>query len=123
MSQNFQECLIICNRVDVDFDKKLGSASIELFGDGTHDTRMNISVETFFQIEKLTAMLKISFPEDKNDTECRKEYFRTSIDMAKVFSGYQGTVFLRAFMENFYNSIDFEPKFPLKKVGFEMYQR
>lgn len=77
---------------------------------------MNVTIFLFVVINKVIVKVSINIPEDNSDKNFRREFFRTSIDVEKIFDGIQGNFASRAFMENFYKSIDFEPKMPLEKV-------
>lgn len=56
-------------------------------------------------------------PADGNDKNYEKEFLRTSLDVQKFFNGVQGSFLTKNIMETFFKSIDFEPKFPFKKVN------
>lgn len=91
---------------------KLGNLSIKV-ADGSTITA---TYDSLVVIEKMMMQLKIMVPADDNDKSFQKEFFRTSIDVQKLFNGIQGNFIVKVMMENFFKSIDFEPKFPLQKV-------
>lgn len=84
--------------------------------DGIHDSMIDIDLETLAVIEKMMVHVKINFALDKNDKTYQREFFQTSVDVKRLQDGVQGSFVIKMFLENFYKSIDFEPKFPLKKV-------
>lgn len=62
--------------------------------------------------------MTINVPESENDMEYRREFFKASIDAEKILDGKFGSYVLKAIMENFIKSMEFDPKFPFKKVQY-----
>lgn len=91
-------------------------ANITLFNDGIHDSSLDIDAESFAVIEKMMVRVKINLALDENDRSYQKQFFQTSVDVKRLLDGVQGNFVIKMFMENLYKSIDFEPKFPFKKV-------
>lgn len=58
----------------------------------------------------------MNMPDDKNDDEYKREFFKTSIDAQKILKGIYGNYVTESIMENFVKSINFDTKFPIKKV-------
>lgn len=65
--------------------------------------------------------VRITTPIDDDDKTYEKQFFRTSIDVEKLLKGVQGNFVMKVFLENFFQSIDFEPKFPMKKVRIKYF--
>lgn len=61
--------------------------------------------------------IKVNFPDDPEDKNYSREFMKTSVDVRKILEGAGGNFLVRSFMENIYKSIDFELKFPIKKVS------
>lgn len=93
-------------------NEKLGNLSIKVSDGNT----ISGTYDSLVVIEKMMVQLKIMVPADENDKSFQKQFFKTSIDVQKLFNGVQGSFVLKVIMENFFKSIDFEPKFPLPKV-------
>lgn len=95
---------------------KLANFSVQLFNDDVHDTTVNMTLELFAFVTKMMTNLRLALPESGGDKDYRREFFKVTIDMNKFFKGNSGNFMSNALMENFNKSIDFEPKFPMKKV-------
>lgn len=92
-----------------------------MYNDGVNASILNAVVVTSTVIEKVLLYLKVNLQEDKTDEKYQKELVRTVIDAGKLFKGIYGNFIAKNLMENFFTSIDFEPKFPLKAVrNFKM---
>lgn len=90
--------------------------TIQLVNDGIHDTIMSGAALILADLERVKVEAKISIPENDMDQNYKKVLLKTSIDIAKLLNGTRGSFLTQAVMENFHKSIDFEPKFPMKKV-------
>lgn len=74
------------------------------------------SVATLLRdIEKLHAYVKFCVPENKDDKNFKIELLRTVVDIEKLFKGI-ATNFIAKSMIEFGKVINFERKFPIKKV-------
>lgn len=74
------------------------------------------SVATLLKdIEKLHAYVKFSVPESRDDKNFKRELLRTVVDIDKLFKGV-ATNFIAKSMIEFGKGINFERKFPIKKV-------
>lgn len=94
-------------------NEKLGNLSVKVSGESS----ISATFDSLFVIEKMMVQLKLMVPSDDNDKSFQKEFFRTSIDVQKLFNGVQGNFIVKVIMENFFKSIDFEPKLPFPKVS------
>lgn len=88
-----------------------------MFNDGVHDSLITAEFELFADLSKVVTNIKIDIPENDRDQEYRREALRTTMDVGKFFKGIQGNFFAKAFSENFFQSINFVPAFPIKKVS------
>lgn len=89
---------------------------MKVVNDGEHDSLMSWSLELFKVLEKATIAVIVKVQENEKDLNCVKDFFRTTVDLQKLFKGAQGSFVAKVLMENFFTSIDFEPKFPFEKV-------
>lgn len=95
---------------------KLTNVTFHLNNDGVHDTAFNMTQELFVDVQKVKAIVNINMQENDEDQEYRRLFFKTTLDYEKLFNGVYGNYFSRALMANFFKSIDFEVKFPFRKV-------
>lgn len=79
---------------------------------------MNITIETKEIVQKLIVFMTINVPESETDLEYRREFFKASVDAEKILDGKFGSFVVKAMMENFITSMEFNPKFPFKKVSY-----
>lgn len=89
----------------------------QLYNDGVHDTLTNLTIEFKDVVQKITMIVSLKIAEDENDTVFRRELFKGTMDVEKLLKGNFGSFFMKIFMENYFKSIDFEPKLPFKKVN------
>lgn len=75
------------------------------------------SVATLLRdVEKLHVYVKFSVPENGEDKNYKRELLRTVVDIDKLFKGI-ATNFIAKSMIEFGEGINFERRFPIKKVG------
>lgn len=79
---------------------------------------MTWSLQLFKVLEKALIAVVVKVQADEDDKNCEKDFFRTTIDLKKLFSGGKGSFVSKILMENFFTTIDFEPNFPFQKVRF-----
>ena len=82
----------------------------------SRQTFINSTVEIFDSLEKINVYVKVSLPEKPGDNQYRRELMSTVVDVEKLSKGIYSNGLLRVLMENFHKSINYELKFPLKKV-------
>lgn len=112
----FQISHIKIHYIVISSNEKVSKTTFKIYYDKNNNTVLNTDLILLVDVEKMVSTVKISVPENKKDKSFRKEVFKTSIDMDKLFNGVQGTYFAKVLLENYFTSINFEPKFPLKKV-------
>lgn len=97
--------------------------SVKLINDGVHDTVASADFDLKCDLEKFKVEVIMKLPENEKDEKYKREFFRTSVDVAKFFNGVGGSNFImKVIMETVLKSIDFEPKFPMKKVNTFKYK-
>lgn len=77
---------------------------------------INVTTQYYVDVLKVWLTIKIDLPEDENDKNYRREYFKTSIDCEKLAKGIHGNYMIKGLAEQYLKHIDFELKFPMKKV-------
>lgn len=97
-------------------DKNLLNATVTTFSDGIHDTLFSASVETFTEIFNIFVDFEGRLPESSDDNNYEKLYFRTKINGMKFLKGVRGNYLIALLVDMILKSLDFEFKFPLKKV-------
>lgn len=103
-------------RIDVSNNFKNANFTVKVVNDGTHDSSMTWSLQLFKVLEKAFLSVVIKVQEHKDDKTCEKDFYRTTIDLKKLFGGGKGSFVAKIFMENFFATIDFDAKFPFKQV-------
>jgi hypothetical protein len=83
---------------------------------GSNGFIMNVKIDIFRPISKVLLYLKINLAENENDREYRKEILRTVFDVEKMVRGISGNSLWKSIAMSIGESMDFEFKFPLKKV-------
>lgn len=112
-----KNCALLVDHIIYSCNEEVTNASITVYNDGIHDSLIDLAIETFQVIERMVVQVKINIALDKNDKEMTKEFIKTSVDVGKLMSGVQGNFIFKVFLENFFKSIDFEPKLPFPKVS------
>lgn len=100
----------------MDYNKQIANYTFNLFNDRVSSTIFNVTCELKADIAKAQIIFKISLPENDNDRSYSREFFKTSIDAVRIANGIQGNSILRSLAGSFLKAIDFEIKFPFKKV-------
>lgn len=94
------------------------NGSVKVHNDEKHDSLIEIWMQTFDVVERIFFYVRVNIPEDQNDKDFRKEMFRFTFDVAKLFKDDYTNFMSKIIMERLLETIDFEPKFPFKKVSF-----
>lgn len=99
-----------------EFDAKIGNLNVSLYNDGIHDTIANITLETFIPIHGIILNFVLRSPDTVNDQNYQRVFLRTSVNFDKFLKGNRGNFLAGILMEQFVKTLDFELKFPLRKV-------
>lgn len=83
----------------------------------TNDSLISARFEVFTAIKRLNIQMKINVPADKDDKNFQKEVFRNSIDYKRLLEGARGNYVVQVLVDNFFKSLDFEPKLPMMPVS------
>jgi hypothetical protein len=67
--------------------------------------------------------IKINTPEDDFDQIYRQVFFRTSVDMFKLFGETQGSFVMQMIIENFKKSSNMIVKYPVQEVKIQTNQK
>lgn len=112
----FQLCFITVDRLIVNNNDDVARLTVKVLSERNTNSIMNVTIEFKEVTQKLTAILTMNVPESENDQNYRREYFKSSVDVEKIFDGKFGSFIVKSFMENFIKSMEFVPKFPFEKV-------
>jgi hypothetical protein len=66
------------------------------------------------------AYIAVHSPKYEGDANYQKQLFKTTFDFVKALNGVNGNFMTKALFEKALESIDFEFKFPVKKVSHEI---
>lgn len=111
--------VIYIERVNIDYDDKVGNASCSYIHDQTGNSLTNVTVHLFVTVTKAMLYLNIKTAVDRNDKEYRVDALKTVIDVRKVLENMQGNPFLRPYFESLKKSMDFKVEFPMVPVNIE----
>lgn len=109
-------CALITEKIEHKCNENVVRLNVTLKNDGGNNTVWNITFELFVDIENIIAAGKICLPDSQNDQNYGLEYFRTSVDASKMSKSLKGNALMRVLTESILKSINFDLKFPLKKV-------
>lgn len=100
-------------------DPKLTNASVTTFNDGVHDTLICIKFEFLANIQNVIADAQWRLPDSADDNKYEKIFFRTRVNVKKILQGVRGNFLITLFVDSVLKSVDFELKFPMKKVRLQ----
>lgn len=87
----------------------------------THNERgssvSNLTFQSKVTILKILLYVKVRIAEDQSDSMYKREFFRTVIDLEKLFKGSQVNFLVKAYIDNIKKFMDFKVKFPMKPVS------
>lgn len=114
---------IVCGLTYIDHaivEPNLSYANITLAY--THNERgsaiMNFTFEFKVTVLKILLYIKMSIPENENDSQYKRELLRTVIDVEKVFKESEATFMVKAVINDIRKFMDFKVKFPLLPVRY-----
>lgn len=87
------------------------NVSVDVYNDFIHSSVVNISIVSSANIERSTVYVTFASQKDSNRS------WKTVVDFEKLLNDRFGNLFFKIFMDNFAESIDFEPKFPMLPVS------
>lgn len=108
-------------KISHDCKENIAAINITLENDGLHDTIMNVTLESFIDFDNILVLSKLYLPDDKSGKSFTREYFSTSLDVSKITKAMKANALIRVVVEDLLKSLDFELKFPMKKVRFMSY--
>lgn len=81
------------------------------------DSSINATMDIFEKIDNVLISIVLKVPADEKDKNYQKEFYKTTVDLKKLFKGVEASFVSKVIMENFKDSVDFDLKFPFQKVG------
>lgn len=99
-------------------NEKIPKLNSTIANDGVESSRINITAEFVEEIESLLVQMKLILPDDKDGEIYDRTYFAAAVDVSKFLKNMKGNALMRMVATQLMKSMDFEPKFPLKKVSF-----
>jgi hypothetical protein len=95
---------------------KVFNLSLNLLNDDVHDTVMNLTIQSFVDVDDITIFLKLAIPADDSDRKYSQEIMNTRVNCKSVLKGFNSNYVVKTFLDSVLKAIDFELKFPFKKV-------
>lgn len=102
--------------VELEYNEKVNYVNCTTINDNIQDTRLNIFIQTYEDLENVFAVYTIFLKDSDYDKKISRILFQTNINMKKLFNGVQGSYVLTQFYETLQNSIGVKLEMPLKKV-------
>jgi hypothetical protein len=100
----------------LNFNKKVMNVSYTMYNDKLHGFSFDLTAEYYFNVTKLFIYFKLSVPENYQDTNFKREYYKTVFDVEKAMKGMQRNFMVNLIIDMFTASRKFEFKMPLTKV-------
>lgn len=110
--------IVIIDHINVNCNHEFINLTFKVFNDGINSSVIGVTVDLFADVARTMMKLKVNIPQDENDKNYGREVLHTSIDLAKLFNGVQAKFLAKIMMEILLCAIDFELKFPFKRVRF-----
>lgn len=77
---------------------------------------MDIVATLLFDVDRVLAYGRFNIPENTDDKYYKREILKTTVDIDKLFKGIATNFITKSIMKDLEGNLNFEPKFPLKKV-------
>lgn len=113
----WQKCFFVLDRLHYNFNKELLDIEFNISTAKREGSLINAVGTTLFDIEKLVVYLKFKIQENNRDEVYKKVFFNTVVDVNKLMSGIYSNYIAKSLLEGLQKSVDFELKFPFKKVS------
>jgi hypothetical protein len=94
--------------------------TVDFINDKNQDVRLNYTFNILRDIYSAMAYIAVNSPKYDGDVNYQKQIFKTTFDLVKALKGVNGNFMTKALFEKALESMDFEIKFPLKKVSHEI---
>lgn len=111
-----KESIVFVDHVNVNCNHQFINATFKVYNDGINPSLTEATFDVFADIAMIVISVKINIPENENDKNYGREFFKTSINLAKLFSGVQSSFVAKLFMETLVGRIAFDLKLPFKQV-------
>lgn len=108
--------IVFLHSVDVEFNKEVNNVTCTIFNDKIHDTKLNISINLFEDIDNMFLVYSIYLKESNEDKEISRKIFSTNINMKKLFQGVRGNYLLTQFFDALQKSVKVKLEMPMRKV-------
>lgn len=109
---------MIVNKAEIDFNRDLVNVTYNFRTDSFEDTVINMVTETFATIDALTITSKLFLKQKETDQKYSRLLFQNACDVEKLLKGLGGNFIAKALIQSTRKSVDFELKFPFKKVKY-----
>lgn len=103
-------------RVSNEIDKNIANLNITLYNDGIHNTMVDVVVNFLVVAHGFSYEIALNMPESRNDRSFKRLFLRTAVDIEKFLKGNRGNFVVAMLLDQYLKCLDFELKFPLKKV-------
>jgi len=77
----------------------------------------NISFCLLSDVEKLLITFSVNVANGPSDKMYQIELIKATFDANQIFKNVKGNIFFKSILNNFVKALDFDPKFPMKKVS------
>lgn len=104
------------SRINIENYNDFINFNVSFINDGVHDTIVNIRVDNNVTLFGCTIVLVGRKPDSPTDTKYSREHFRVTVNLEKFLKGNRGSSLAALLIDQAFKFMDFELKFPLKKV-------
>lgn len=77
---------------------------------------MDIIATLLYDVDRVLAYGRFNIPESPDDKHFKREILKTTVDIEKLFRGIATNFITKSILKDLKGNLNFEPKFPLKKV-------
>lgn len=108
---------IVIHKIMTDCNEQIAKITATIQNRGVESTRINYTVEINEEIDNLLVQMRMFLPDDKNADNYNRMYFDAGVDVSKIAKSLKGNTLMRMVAAQLIESMDFELKFPWKKVS------
>lgn len=110
-------CYFYLNRTEIATNPPIANISVDFTHDATGQCVANATFVNFVTFTKFMIYFKISVPENKFDSDFKRVFVSSVVEVEKVLKGMQSNLIISAIFFALRNSADFEYRMPLPPVN------
>lgn len=91
-----------------------------LSNDGIQNSIISATFYLHKTVHDVRADGAVFLAEGDLDESYQREFFRTTVNVAKIFKGFRGNIILKPFIDSILKALNFDLNFPIEKGIYEM---